>query len=153
MLEREGESVTKKSNLKESINDNEESEKKDDDTKEQNNESSVSSGEESDEDGGFFEENPQKSRYTPKTQKRDEKHENDKKKALSHTEKLELIKERKRQKREQMDQTMRQKTEDRERKGKARQKHKEMMNQFTRRGQPKMGPRITRLLDQIKDMQ
>lgn len=148
MLEREGEEVPRRDGKGSTSGDEEEIEE------EGNTNEIPSDAEDGDSnDEGFFEE-AQKPKKSAKSDSKvaEAKNQKNKVKALTHVEKMHLIKERKRQRKEEVEEKTRVRKADREQKEKTRKKNKEIMNQFTRKGQPKMGPRITRLLDQIKDL-
>lgn len=112
------------------------------------------SGEDSDEEGDLFENSNEKNRVTTKEKKTKHTTQNKEraKKGVTHADRLNLIKDRKKHRKEELESKYKQMKEEREEKEQKRQKHRQQMNQFTKRGQPKMGPRINKLLDQIKDL-
>lgn len=139
MLEQEGEEVPAKVERSEPDESNDEegnaSEKNDEEGKEDF----------EDEEEDFFEE-PVK----PKAKQEVRKPQN--KKAYTHEQRIQLIKERKLAKRKEYEENLRTRELQKKHSEAMRKRHAEQINQFTRKGQPKMGPRISRLLDQIKEM-
>lgn len=157
MLEREGEKVPEKpkgSLANEKVNSEQSDDNGDDD--ESDDEDEVPDKEEdvatSNEDDFFERSKAEKKRTKKPIESTSLKKDTTKvSKPLTHVDRMQLIKDRKKQKREEMEESYRKRKLEREQKEKARRKSKDQMNQFTRKGQPKMGPRISRLLDQIKE--
>lgn len=70
---------------------------------------------------------------------------------MTYAERAALIKARKQEKRVAREAYSEKRREEHERREGLRQTHKRQMTKYTSRGQPKMGPRINRLLDKIKE--
>lgn len=144
MLEQEGEAVPEKETNTKSGNVSGDEAQIENDKKSDNRELE----DDLDEEGDFFKtDTKEKKKEAPNPVKKQTE-----KKPFTHTDRLKLIKERKKNQREEYENRQKNKLKEKEEKESLRIKHKKQMNQFTKKGQPKMGPRINRLLDQIKEL-
>lgn len=77
-------------------------------------------------------------------------HDTERKRIMTHKERMEIVKERKLRKIQEQKEKIQQEEKQKVERAQIRQKHRQSMQKHTTKGQPVMGARINRLLDKIQ---